>query len=883
MADGSVTIAVNADAKEAQKELEKVHRHIETIEARIQKLNTMRAPLVEQTQTLVAELDRAKAKLYEMQNAGAGGFTSAQIAAQTEQVRGLQAEYNRIQSRVEAYDRQLQNANYDLDEAKTKAGALTEEITNTSTASEKMASAAEKVSRSMERFSSRIGSLFRRAFVFSVISKGLSELKTWLGKVIVQNDAARASIARLKGALLTLAQPILQVVIPAFVFLVNVLTKVVSMITKLLGIFTGGSVAAWKSAAVGFSEEEEAITGVGEAAEEAKKSLAGFDEINQLTSDNAKDESASGGGSGGADGISPDFSDTNSNWLQNMLKSTTKWVTAALMLGGMALIAIGAATGSLPLVLAGLLLLGAGIYIGTETGVLQDWAEALGLNKVEEFISLALILGGIAIVAIGAALKNIKMVLAGLLLIGAGVIVADRNGLMEDWKDSLGLDRAPQYITGALMIAGFALICIGAGTSNILMVVAGAALLGTGIYIGTESGTIKSWAEALELDSVFGYVVAAMQLAGIALIAIGAMRASVALVIAGGVLLGLGIAAEAIGEETLSSWWETLKLTNVQQWVSAALLLAGIAFVAIGAATANILMVIAGALMLGISAAAGAENGNMKDWVKTLGLEKVAGWVTAGLLLVGLALVVFGILTANILMVLAGAALLGAGISVGVTSGTFSSWLDTIVSAFNKFVGKIKDKLDELWENVTGVWENIKEWFATKVKPKFTLEYWKEIFNGIAEGLKARIKDAINAAIDLMNRFIGWLNEKLNFSWKGLTIAGHEIFPGGSIQLFTIPEIPRLATGAVIPPNREFMAVLGDQTSGNNIEAPEALIRKIVREESGGSGRLETLLQTLIDITREGKTMELDGVAFAKVTNRALNNKSRAYGVPVRG
>ena len=32
--------------------------------------------------------------------------------------------------------------------------------------------------------------------------------------------------------------------------------------------------------------------------------------------------------------------------------------------------------------------------------------------------------------------------------------------------------------------------------------------------------------------------------------------------------------------------------------------------------------------------------------------------------------------------------------------------------------------------------------------------------------------------------------------------------------------IPALASGAVIPPNREFLAVLGDQTRGTNIEAP---------------------------------------------------------------
>lgn len=48
-------------------------------------------------------------------------------------------------------------------------------------------------------------------------------------------------------------------------------------------------------------------------------------------------------------------------------------------------------------------------------------------------------------------------------------------------------------------------------------------------------------------------------------------------------------------------------------------------------------------------------------------------------------------------------------------------------------------------------------------------------------------------------------------------------------------QLPYLASGAVIPPNKEFLAVLGDQKQGNNIEAPESLIRRIVREETSGN------------------------------------------------
>ncbi len=56
------------------------------------------------------------------------------------------------------------------------------------------------------------------------------------------------------------------------------------------------------------------------------------------------------------------------------------------------------------------------------------------------------------------------------------------------------------------------------------------------------------------------------------------------------------------------------------------------------------------------------------------------------------------------------------------------------------------------------------------------------------------------------------------------------------MNLPRVGTIPYLAQGAVIPPRSEFLAVLGDQKHGNNIEAPEGLIRKIIREENGGQG-----------------------------------------------
>lgn len=156
---------------------------------------------------------------------------------------------------------------------------------------------------------------------------------------------------------------------------------------------------------------------------------------------------------------------------------------------------------------------------------------------------------------------------------------------------------------------------------------------------------------------------------------------------------------------------------------------------------------------------------------------------------------------------------------------------------------------------IIAYWDEIKEWFNTKIKPVFTKEYWEEKLSGMKEGfenvigkikafftkeywedifanvkeaVKTRFKDAINTMITLANKLIQGLNDKLSFSWKPLSIGGLKIFDGGSIQLVNIPEIPMLAQGAVIPPNAPFMAMLGDQRHGTNIEAPLATIQEAV-------------------------------------------------------
>lgn len=203
-------------------------------------------------------------------------------------------------------------------------------------------------------------------------------------------------------------------------------------------------------------------------------------------------------------------------------------------------------------------------------------------------------------------------------------------------------------------------------------------------------------------------------------------------------------------------------------------------------------------------------------------------------------------------------------------------------------------KVTGIWEDVTGwfdehisspikkVWEDISAWFEENVKPKFTVEYWKGLFKSIAEGMKQKFKDGINEVIKLFNKFISWINEKMHINWEPIIdpIFGKTIIPGVNIQLFTIPNIPKLAKGAVIPPNREFMAVLGDQRNGTNVEAPLSTIQEAVSAAVNSQQQIDLLREQnrLLQQILERCGLTIDGQGFAKAVTDYQNRENWAMG-----
>lgn len=199
---------------------------------------------------------------------------------------------------------------------------------------------------------------------------------------------------------------------------------------------------------------------------------------------------------------------------------------------------------------------------------------------------------------------------------------------------------------------------------------------------------------------------------------------------------------------------------------------------------------------------------------------------------------------------------------IGSVIDGIRDWLNGLLDWIDKKTnGKLKPLITGIKAIVTAVFDNIKQTVGNVINEiktifsgliKFISGVFSMDFDKAWEGIKDIFKGVWNTIIDLLNgainiiiRGLNWLIKQMNKisfdvpSWVP-AIGGKSI--GVNISYISENVLPHLAKGAVIPANDEFLAVLGDQTHGNNIEAPEGLIRKIVREESGGSGEVHVTI-----------------------------------------
>lgn len=326
-ADGSVIFSCDLDSTKAQKKLSKLRDEISELNSKLEKETGNKMNLEKQldaasqaakaTEERVKMLRKEVERLNDREWIQKQGFTQNEYQAkvldrraaaeaelkqqeallhtQTKEVKTLSAAYEETTANIDSMT-------VKLDKAKVAAGEMIANTEQERREREAENSALAKAGQYAARFRDQVKSLARSMLVFSVITAALTALRKQIKAAIATSAEASDAFARLKGALLTLAAPLMDVLIPALTWLMNLLAAIVSEIVTIISILSGKSKKSMEASGKNLYKEAAAIDATGKAAKEATDALAAFDEINKLST-----TTSVGGVVGGASAIAPDF------------------------------------------------------------------------------------------------------------------------------------------------------------------------------------------------------------------------------------------------------------------------------------------------------------------------------------------------------------------------------------------------------------------------------------------------------------------------------------------------------------------------------------------------------------------------------------------------
>ena len=150
------------------------------------------------------------------------------------------------------------------------------------------------------------------------------------------------------------------------------------------------------------------------------------------------------------------------------------------------------------------------------------------------------------------------------------------------------------------------------------------------------------------------------------------------------------------------------------------------------------------------------------------------------------------------------------------------------------------------WVGIQNAWSSVVEWFRSRVLMpiqngfKSTVNGIIGFLNGMLSGITRAINGVVNAVNGLRFTLPNWV--------PGL--GGKSL--GFNLRTVSTPQIPYLAQGAVLPANRPFMAVVGDQRHGTNVEAPLSTIQEAVSMVMGDqTAAILAGFETSVGVQRE--------------------------------
>ena len=764
------------------------------------------------TKGLGKGIDALKNKLAQLkeQRVTFNVLTSA-IKDQQFVIKNLETQYSQMVAAGQGSSEQAQNLKSQIKELRAELKQMQEAVSQMGNTAKKDI---KTTTKGLTRIRQRLAEIAKSVFIFTLVTKALRSIFDLFKDILNADKKFRADWEELKAALYAIATPLKDVIIPALKYIVAQMRDWAVSVGRIIAELSGMSyeefvaqARATKEAADNYKKMADSSA---ETAKNVKKQLAAFDDIQILTGGETSE--ADGGESAGFDALAG--YDTGN--AKNMLEDVMTAVRGALIALGVILLVSGQVGWGISLIIAGAAMVG---YSESEIG------NADNINAEINKLSGAVIIGGILAILLGILLCMAQLWGLGIKLIAIGS-AASFGTIALNWdsiKEKLQTSAGDWVAVGGIIaiVLGILLCMASLFPIGIALIALGAAAVVTPIVVNWDTIT-KQVSQAIEENKgLLAGAAAGLLLIGILLCFTPMLALGIALIATG--VIGLGYVATKID-------WRGVG-TNISNFINENKgLIIGIAA---GLVVIGILLCFTPLLPLGIGLIAAGVAGlgytaTKIDW-KAIG-NKISNFVeenkglligvSAGLLLIGILLCITGV-----------GVPLGIGLIVAGVAG----------------LGYTATKID--WNApvnwVKNAWEMVKRFWNVNIAPVFTQKLWIDLAKKCGNGLIAGFEGAINGIISLFETMINWIAgglNKISFdipSWVPLI--------GGKKFGFNIPEakfgrvsIPRLAEGAVIPANKEFLAVLGDQKRGTNIEAPAELIKQMVREALAENGSQTT-------------------------------------------
>lgn len=175
----------------------------------------------------------------------------------------------------------------------------------------------------------------------------------------------------------------------------------------------------------------------------------------------------------------------------------------------------------------------------------------------------------------------------------------------------------------------------------------------------------------------------------------------------------------------------------------------------------------------------------------------------------------------------------GIGLGIGLILAGAASLGKVVAVNWNSIVDWVK-----------GAWDAVRAFWNQNIAPIFTANWWLQLGKNCINGLISGFEGGINGIIGAFESMINWIVDGLN----KISFDIPDWLGGGSFGInlpranFNRVKIPRLAQGSVIPPNREFLAVLGDNKKEHEIVSPVSTMKQAFAEaiqEMGFGGQVQ--------------------------------------------